>query len=110
MPIRIENVLYICDENSIIELSGNGNTIKNVKFYTYDEGEWDVNKNPFRRIFLYLGHIFRRLSDLCYGIDSGFKICCIGAYILSRTLTIPEIKHGLCHKCYKRMLGLKDNG
>lgn len=104
MPIRIENVVFLFNEDSICEITGNENIIKNNKYYDYSEIKWNLSKNPIPRIFHYLGRIFRGLMDICFGISSGYKLCCIRAFITNRKYQIDELQQILCYKCYKKLL------
>jgi len=84
----------------MIELNINGKRI----VYGRSISMYETSKNPFRKIFYYFGKFFKVLMDLCLGIDSGFKFCCIGAYITPRPrFHLREIQQVLCYKCYKKL-------
>lgn len=106
MPIRIENTVLLFGKDSIVEeISGNKSIIKNNKYYDYSEiKKRTVSKNPIRRVMRYVGVIFRGLADLCFGIESGYKLCCIKAFLIGKKYRIDELQQILCHKCYKKLL------
>ena len=90
-----------------MEISGNENIIKNNRYYAYDEIEIKHSKNPFRKIPYYIGRLFQALADICFGIDSDFKFCCIRAFIIGKKYRVDELQQIVCHKCYKRLLRKK---
>jgi len=98
----IKNCIIITDKNSLIKLTGNDTLIGN-KTYSFGIIDWKRGNARSRGVH-FLVRMLYNIADFIHGIESGFKMCCIVAFLRNKAISIPEIHQGLCYKCYKKLL------
>lgn len=74
------------------------------KYFEYKDFDSDKNKSFKNRFLYFIVNMLRFITDIVYGIESGFRICCIIAYITHRRYQLSGIHHHLCYRCYLQRL------
>ena len=104
----IKNVIILTDNNSELFFDGNIE-ITNCKCYNIESIKHYISytsdkKGIFNRIMHFIVIILQKVANIIHGIESGYRMCCIMAYLTGCSFYIPEINQGLCYKCYKKMM------
>ncbi len=55
-------------------------------------------------------NILNGIADFLHWLESGYKLCCIFAYIRKQKYHIKGIQHALCYKCFKQRIEKKNDG
>lgn len=99
--MKLENTVLVITQKSRISNIEEGD-MKDCSIFRIFVSMPDKHK-LFKSIFLHFIIKFLRLvADILYGIESGYKKCCITAYITNRRYFRKRADHVLCYKCYMK--------
>jgi len=109
----LKNVIIICnDAKSQIQLNSPNDCLIGNKIYSFTPSR--IYNNSTIKMSGHVGfwswfiHTIVRslhnIADLLHGIESGYKICCITAFLRQQSFYIDGIQQSLCYKCYKKLL------